>query len=65
MSRLPTTTINGKEYFIDMRLREYRAVDNPHDSIPLGDFAEDEALFDDDDDDDEGFVLRMKGAPRG
>lgn len=33
--RLPTTTINGKEYFIDERLKELRAVDNPHQRLPL------------------------------
>ena len=36
MSRLPTVEINGKEYFRDARLREYRAVDNPHESIKFG-----------------------------
>jgi len=33
--RLPTTTHNGQEYFIDDRLREYRPVDRPFESIPF------------------------------
>jgi hypothetical protein len=33
--RLPIVTINGKRYYRDDRLREYRAVDNPHDRLPL------------------------------
>ena len=33
--RLPIVTIDGKRYFRDDRLREYRAVDNPHDRLPL------------------------------
>ncbi|MBA7667662.1 hypothetical protein ES703_75759 [subsurface metagenome] len=33
--RLPTVTIRGKKYYLDARLREYRAVDDPHDRIPL------------------------------
>ena len=32
--RLPIVTIKGKKYFRDDRLREFRAVDNPHDRIP-------------------------------
>lgn len=32
--RLPIVTIHGgKRYFLDMRLRQYRNVKNPHDSI--------------------------------
>lgn len=31
--RLPIVMIDGKPYFRDDRLREYRAVDNPHDRI--------------------------------
>ena len=31
--RLPTTIINGKEYFIDERLKQFRDVENPHDFI--------------------------------
>jgi len=27
---LPIVTIKGKQFFMDDRLREYRAVDNPH-----------------------------------
>jgi hypothetical protein len=34
--RLPIVVINGRRYFADVRLREYRAVDNPHDRIPMG-----------------------------
>jgi hypothetical protein len=37
--QLPIVIINGKQYFADERLRECRAIDNPHDRIPL-----DEAL---------------------
>lgn len=33
--QLPIVTINGKRYFQDDRLREYRAIDNPHDRIPM------------------------------
>lgn len=33
--RLPIVVINGRRYFVDVRLREYRAVDNPHDRIPI------------------------------
>jgi hypothetical protein len=31
--RLPTITIDGREWFIDGRLKELRAVDNPHERI--------------------------------
>jgi hypothetical protein len=27
---LPIVTIKGRRYFVDERLREYRAIDNPH-----------------------------------
>ena len=27
---LPIVTIKGRQFFVDDRLREYRAVDNPH-----------------------------------
>ncbi len=33
---LPKWKINGKVYYLDQRLREFRNVDNPHDRI---DFA--------------------------
>lgn len=33
--RLPIVTINGKRYYRDDRLREHRAVDDPHDRLPL------------------------------
>ncbi|GAJ00555.1 unnamed protein product [marine sediment metagenome] len=33
--QLPTVTIREKKYYLDARLREYRAVDDPHDRIPL------------------------------
>jgi len=33
--QLPTVTIRKKKYYLDARLREYRAVDDPHDRIPL------------------------------
>jgi hypothetical protein len=33
--RLPIVTIDGKRYFRDDRLREYRAVDDPHERRPL------------------------------
>jgi len=29
--RLPIVTVEGKRYFLDMRLRQYRNVENPHD----------------------------------
>ena len=32
---LPVEEINGKRYYRDERLGEYRSVDNPHDRIPL------------------------------
>lgn len=33
--QLPTVTIKGRKYYLDARLREYRAVDDPHVRIPL------------------------------
>jgi hypothetical protein len=33
--KLPVVTINGREYYVDERLRELRAVNNPHDRIRL------------------------------
>ncbi len=33
--RLPIVVINKKRYFADERLRECRAVDNPHERIPM------------------------------
>jgi hypothetical protein len=38
--RLPIVMIDGKPYFRDDRLREYRAVDNPHDRIAFQDAHE-------------------------
>lgn len=38
--RLPIVTIDGKPYFRDDRLREFRAVDNPHDRIAFQDAHE-------------------------
>jgi hypothetical protein len=32
---LPVVVIQGKHYFADERLREYRAIDNPHDRISM------------------------------
>ena len=32
---LPVVTIEGKQYHQDDRLREYRAVDNPHDRLSM------------------------------
>ena len=32
-NRLPTVTYKGKEYFIDIRLKEFRPVDMPFESI--------------------------------
>lgn len=32
---LPIVTIRGKRYYQDDRLREYRAVDNPNERLPL------------------------------
>jgi len=32
---LPTLEVNGRLYFVDLRLRELRAVDNPHMRIDL------------------------------
>jgi hypothetical protein len=37
--QLPIVTINGKRYYRDDRLGEYRAVNNPHDRLPLIDEA--------------------------
>jgi hypothetical protein len=34
--RLPIVWLDGRPYFRDDRLREFRAVDNPHDRIPFG-----------------------------
>lgn len=36
--RLPITTIAGRQYYIDRRLKEYRAVNNPHDRITFDDY---------------------------
>jgi len=33
--RLPTVKINGKTYYVDTRLRQYRNVENPHDFIDM------------------------------
>ncbi len=33
--RLPTVTHKGKEYFIDMRLKEFRTVEQPLEFIPF------------------------------
>jgi hypothetical protein len=38
--RLPVVEIDGKEYFQDDRLQEYRAVDNPHERITFEEYAE-------------------------
>jgi hypothetical protein len=38
--RLPTATINGQEWFIDRRLLQLRAVDNPHRYMDFGDELE-------------------------
>ena len=32
-NKLPTLKINGDDYFIDCRLKEFRKVDNPHERI--------------------------------
>lgn len=34
--RLPTITYRGKEYFIDLRLREFRTVNPPLEFVPFG-----------------------------
>ena len=31
--RLPIVTLEGKHYFFDIRLRQYRNVENPHDYV--------------------------------
>jgi hypothetical protein len=33
--RLPIVIIKARAYIMDERLREYRAVDNPHERIPF------------------------------
>ncbi|GAI54759.1 unnamed protein product, partial [marine sediment metagenome] len=33
--QLPTVNIGGRKYYLDARLREYRAVNDPYDRIPL------------------------------
>lgn len=38
--RLPIVEIDGKRFFRDDRLSEYRNVDNPHDRITFEDYAE-------------------------
>jgi hypothetical protein len=35
--RLPVVLIDGKPFFRDDRLREYRAVDNPHERVSFED----------------------------
>lgn len=34
-TRLDTVTIGGEEYFVDLRLKELRNINNPHDRQPL------------------------------
>lgn len=38
--RLPIVEIDGKEFFKDERLGEYRNIENPHDRITFEDYAE-------------------------
>jgi hypothetical protein len=35
MRRLPIVELEGKKYFVDLRLRQLRNVDNPHDFMSL------------------------------
>jgi len=42
MGVLPKVEIRGKPYYRDDRLREFRAVDNPHDRIPFADLSQSE-----------------------
>lgn len=41
--RLPTIEINGKTYYVDNRLRQYRNVENPHDFINMDEEGGDDA----------------------
>ena len=45
MRRLPIVTIDGKLYYRDDRLFEFRAVDNPHDRIRYEDLESEWALL--------------------
>lgn len=38
--RLPVVEIDGKHFFKDERLAEYRNVDNPHDRITFEEYAD-------------------------
>jgi|PersoiStandDraft_1058852.scaffolds.fasta_scaffold146473_2 hypothetical protein len=38
--RLPVVEIDGKLYFQDDRLKEYRATDNPHERITFREYDE-------------------------
>lgn len=40
MAQLPIVTINGRDYFADLRLREFRATNNPHVRISYYDVLE-------------------------
>jgi hypothetical protein len=32
---LPTVVIDGKRYYSDVRMKQYRNVENPHDFMPM------------------------------
>ena len=38
--KLPIVEVEGKKYFVDKKLGELRAVDNPHDTIALEDYED-------------------------
>jgi len=38
MESLPIVFVNGKRYYFDMKLKQIRNVDNPHDFIDLTDW---------------------------
>ena len=38
--RLPVIQARGKEFYVDLRLKELRAVKNPHERIDMGDLSD-------------------------
>jgi hypothetical protein len=54
--RLPTTEIDGVEYYYDERLKEFREVDNPHNKLAVSDVVLIEV---------EGGVAELTSAPSG
>jgi len=41
VNQLPIVNLNGKKFFRDDRLRQYRNVDNPHDFVDFENISDD------------------------